>query len=59
MKLSSSGDAYFPFDSEKYANKIEKSTSDIDSPILNKKSAPNSPKLQKLNLNESIYSLLR
>jgi hypothetical protein len=53
MKLSSSGDAYFPFDYEKYCLKKDNNVSDIDSPILNKKSAPNSPKLQKLYLNES------
>jgi len=54
MKLSSSGDAYFPYDYEKYTIKKENNVSDIDSPILNKKSAPNSPKLQKLNLIQSI-----
>jgi hypothetical protein len=56
MKLSSSGDAYFPVDSE-YMNKLKNAKTinyahqydDVDSPVVQRLSAPSRPAKRILN----------
>jgi phosphatidate phosphatase LPIN len=51
LKLSSSGDAYFPYTAED-----DNSDSEIESPVK-KHSAPNSPKTSMLNIEEEIQEM--